>query len=143
MLCGQGWSILSVAEFSYDALSITSLYLLQVDVSVFGYDQPSDVMRNSSFLRNFILGVFLGCFAGFLMQLFVLPRIRLLSNGPTKQPGMEEEGPLKDTTDNNLVLVGVMTAKAFLETRAIPAYDTWVSSIPGKVIYWCFISETK
>jgi hypothetical protein len=101
-------------------------------------------MRNSSFLRHFIFGVSLGCVAGFLMQLFVLPRIRSIGNGSTKLPGMEGEvdWPLKDATNKNLVLVGVMTAKAFLETRVIPAYDTWASSIPGKVIQNCISYTT-
>ena len=40
------------------------------------------------------------------------------------------------TTDRNLVLVGVMTAKRFLKTRAVAAYETWINSIPGKVIFF-------
>ena len=40
------------------------------------------------------------------------------------------------TTDQNLVLVGVMTTKRFLQTRAVAAYETWINSIPGKVIFF-------
>ena len=35
-------------------------------------------------------------------------------------------------TDVNLVLIGITTSKENL-TRAVAAFDTWVSSVPGKV----------
>jgi len=40
------------------------------------------------------------------------------------------------TTDSNLVLVGVMTARVFLHTRVLAAYNTWVKTIPGRVIFF-------
>jgi len=39
----------------------------------------------------------------------------------------------RSTTDENLVLVGVMSTKEFLESRVIPIFDTWAMTIPGKV----------
>ena len=45
------------------------------------------------------------------------------------------------TTDKNLVLVGVMTAKPFLRSRVIPAFDTWAAAMPGKVCYLLFRSK--
>ncbi len=38
-----------------------------------------------------------------------------------------------------LLLVGVMTAKQYLSTRAVAAYETWAKSVPGDVIF--FTSE--
>ena len=37
---------------------------------------------------------------------------------------------------SSLLLVGVMTARHFLNTRAEAAFNTWVSSIPGRVIFF-------
>lgn len=37
------------------------------------------------------------------------------------------------TTDENLVLIGVMSAKQFLESRVIPSFETWAKTVPGKV----------
>ena len=42
---------------------------------------------------------------------------------------------------NKHIFVGVMTTKDFLLTRARAAYDTWVKTIPGKVIF--FSSENS
>ena len=35
-----------------------------------------------------------------------------------------------------LVLVGVMTAAKYLNTRAVAAYETWIKTIPGKVLFF-------
>lgn len=37
---------------------------------------------------------------------------------------------------NSFLYVGVMTAKKYLRSRAVAAYKTWVSSIPGKVEFF-------
>ncbi|XP_076613550.1 chondroitin sulfate synthase 3 isoform X2 [Chaetodon auriga] len=37
---------------------------------------------------------------------------------------------------NRFLYVGVMTAKKYLRSRAVAAYKTWVSSIPGKVEFF-------
>jgi hypothetical protein len=84
-----------------------------------------------------MLGIITGYLVGFLMQLLLFSRVQLLGCDLTAQPSVEDDLKLSDTTDKNLVLVGVMTAKAFLETRVVPAYSTWVQSIPGKVICAC------
>ncbi|CAK5064836.1 unnamed protein product [Meloidogyne enterolobii] len=41
--------------------------------------------------------------------------------------------------NKKLILVGVMTAKQFLETRALQIWQTWARNIPGEVIF--FVSE--
>ena len=38
--------------------------------------------------------------------------------------------------NGNLVLVGVMTAKKYLNSRIVSSYQTWATTIPGKVIYF-------
>ena len=49
-------------------------------------------------------------------------------------------GKHKRTTQNNdeprLLLVGIITAKKNLDTRVKAALDTWVKSIPGKVLFF-------
>jgi len=43
------------------------------------------------------------------------------------------------TTDENLLLIGVMSTKEFLESRVMPVFDTWATNVPGKVSYLgCF-----
>ncbi|XP_018119598.1 chondroitin sulfate synthase 3 [Xenopus laevis] len=44
-------------------------------------------------------------------------------------------GPPKDTP-SNFLYVGVMTAKKYLDTRAVAAYRTWAPYIPGKVEFF-------
>lgn len=41
--------------------------------------------------------------------------------------------------NKKLILVGVMTAKQFLETRALQIWQTWARNMPGEVIF--FVSE--
>uniref|UniRef100_UPI003AAFDBD1 chondroitin sulfate synthase 3 isoform X2 n=1 Tax=Centroberyx gerrardi TaxID=166262 RepID=UPI003AAFDBD1 len=40
------------------------------------------------------------------------------------------------TRPGHFLYVGVMTAKKYLDTRAVAAYTTWASSIPGKVEFF-------
>ena len=42
----------------------------------------------------------------------------------------------KATTDKNLVLIGVMTAKVYLDSRVLAAHNTWAKSVPGKVLFF-------
>lgn len=41
---------------------------------------------------------------------------------------------LLDTDEKDFLLIGVLTAKKYLDTRGKAAYDTWGKHIPGKVI---------
>lgn len=38
--------------------------------------------------------------------------------------------------DKHLVLVGIMTAKKFLNSRIVASYHTWASTIPGRVLFF-------
>ena len=44
--------------------------------------------------------------------------------------------PGQGFASKKLVLIGVMTAKKYLNTRIISSYQTWAKSIPGHVIYF-------
>ncbi|KAL7078846.1 hypothetical protein ACQ4LE_002769 [Meloidogyne hapla] len=44
-----------------------------------------------------------------------------------------------NSNNKQLILVGIMTAKQFLETRALQIWKTWAKNIPGEVIF--FVSE--
>ena len=66
----------------------------------------------------------------------VLPVTPSLLSSPSSYSDIVENGERElsnHVTDSNLVLIGIMTTEAFLETRAVAAYETWVSSVPGKV----------
>ena len=90
--------------------------------------------RTSS--KIFLLGFILGC------TFFVLTRFAVMqcywSLDHTIPAGGEWQHDFiswtpTSTTDENLVLIGVMSAKQFLEPRVIPIFDTWAKTIPGKV----------
>jgi chondroitin sulfate synthase len=38
--------------------------------------------------------------------------------------------------DKNLVLIGVMTANKYLDSRALSIYNTWAQNISGKIIFF-------
>lgn len=40
------------------------------------------------------------------------------------------------TSQNNLVFVGVMTAKEFLTDRAVAVYNTWGKEVPGRMAFF-------
>ncbi|XP_042365842.1 chondroitin sulfate synthase 3-like [Plectropomus leopardus] len=56
---------------------------------------------------------------------------RLFSTGNSSG---DTGGPINRPT--HFLYVGVMTAKKYLRSRAVAAYQTWVSSIPGKVEFF-------
>lgn len=92
--------------------------------------------RCSTSSRIFLFGFILGCTFFVLTRFAVIPCF--LSVDHTIAAGGELEHENTDlmptsTTDENLVLVGVMSAKQFLESRVIPIFDTWAMTVPGKV----------
>ena len=89
---------------------------------------------------NLVFGILAGLLVGLVVQ--VLLRHHTVFVKLCTQLDLlftDDNSHLSGTTDKNLVLVGVMTAKPFLETRVTAAFDTWVSSVPGKVNYTYFI----
>ncbi|XP_066273498.1 chondroitin sulfate synthase 1-like isoform X1 [Branchiostoma lanceolatum] len=59
--------------------------------------------------------------------------------GPASTPKRESAGPERG---KNLVYVGVMTAKKYLDSRAVAAYETWQRHIPGKVEFYSAYDPT-
>lgn len=53
-------------------------------------------------------------------------------------PGVNSTGDTGRAVNrpNHFLYVGVMTAKKYLRSRAVAAYNTWASSIPGKVEFY-------
>ncbi|XP_060526080.1 chondroitin sulfate synthase 1 isoform X2 [Cylas formicarius] len=49
--------------------------------------------------------------------------------------------PPEPPPNQNLIFVGVMTAKKYLDTRARAVYDTWGRHVPGRLVF--FSSETS
>ena len=47
-----------------------------------------------------------------------------------------EANELPHNSPNNLVLVGVMTARNFLQDRAKAVFDTWGQSVPGRIAFF-------
>jgi chondroitin sulfate synthase len=41
-----------------------------------------------------------------------------------------------EANDQNLVLVGVMTARKYIHSRAVGVFETWGQTLPGKVIFF-------
>ena len=90
----------------------------------------------SSSSKIFLFGFILGCSFFLLTRFAIVPCF--LSVDRTVPAGDESRNEdasstPASTTDENLVLIGVMSAKQFLECRVIPSFDTWATSIPGKV----------
>jgi len=93
--------------------------------------------------KTFLLGVVLG-FAFFMLTRFAIVPC-LLSSDHTlhiieesqHENFVHEDSSMTrtSTTDQNLVVIGIMSAKQFLESRVIPSFDTWVTTIPGKVSF--------
>jgi len=86
----------------------------------------------------FLLGFILACMFFMLTRFAIVPCLRSLDRTIPALGGWQHEGAgvvPASTTDENLVLVGVMSTKEFLESRVIPIFDTWATAIPGKVSY--------
>jgi len=83
----------------------------------------------------FLLGFVLGCAFFVLTRFAVIPCFWSLDHSVPSDGWQNEHADLTSasTTDENLVLVGVMSAKQFLESRIIPIFDTWAVTVPGKV----------
>lgn len=86
--------------------------------------------------KIFLFGLVLGC-AFFLLTRYALVPCSWpvdLTIPPDGEVQREDAGVIRSsTTDENLVLIGVMSAKEFLESRVVPSFETWATTVPGKV----------
>lgn len=87
-------------------------------------------------------GIALGlCIGTMLKNYLALEIVKRCSLRPTnlKTPadiiGLREEDTIQNS-QRNLVFVGVMTAKSFLEGRARAVYDTWGKEVPGRMAFF-------
>lgn len=65
-----------------------------------------------------------------------------LSNRETQSRSIVLDEIIKDlkrnasNTNQNLVLIGVMTAQKYLDSRALAIYETWGKAVPGQIIFF-------
>ncbi|XP_044262489.1 chondroitin sulfate synthase 1 isoform X2 [Tribolium madens] len=74
----------------------------------------------------------------FLKLLFGLLLGVLVSQFTYREPvcDLAEDGVQDPVPGHGLVLVGVMTAAKYLDTRARAVYDTWGRRVPGKILFF-------
>ena len=107
--------------------------------------QRSIISRSSSKMR-FLFGFIIGCMFFMVTRFSVVPCLWLLDRTILLGDGWQHDDTSltpTSTTDQNLVLVGVMSAKQFLESRIIPSFDTWATTVPGKVRYLILFCVTN
>ncbi|XP_030378100.1 chondroitin sulfate synthase 1 [Scaptodrosophila lebanonensis] len=87
-------------------------------------------------------GIALGlCIGTVLKNYRTLEIVKRCSLRPTnlKTPheiiGLDDEDTIQNS-QHNLVFVGVMTAKNFIEGRARAVYDTWGKEVPGRIAFF-------
>ncbi|KAH8388023.1 hypothetical protein KR093_011206 [Drosophila rubida] len=87
-------------------------------------------------------GIVLGlCIGTVLKNYSALEIVKRCSMRPTnlKTPneiiGLNDEDTIQNS-QRNLVFVGVMTAKNFIEGRARAVYDTWGKEVPGRIAFF-------
>jgi len=86
-------------------------------------------------VKMFLLGFILGCVFFALTRFAIVPCLRSLDHTILVSVWQHNDARWThtSTTDQNLVLIGIMSAKQFLKSRVIPSFDTWVATVPGKV----------
>lgn len=82
----------------------------------FGAPRPSNILFSSSNDGFF-----------FASLLLFTAALEIIGLHPSETP---------EISQRNLVFVGVMTAKDFLQSRAKAVYDTWGKSIPGRIAFF-------
>lgn len=109
------------------------------------------VMRKRRGLGSAFLGLFVGLFLGLLILSYRLivfnhrqqitiwtsmPGLRLpLKTSVRNIPKLKDDELINSST-NNLVFVGVMTAQKYLDTRAKAVYETWGKELSGKIAFF-------
>lgn len=91
--------------------------------------------------------IFYGIFVGLCLGLFVKNyRALELVKRCSTVPNINDKSPfdiinmqpdeMVETSSKNLLFVGVMTAKNFLQGRAKAVYDTWGKEVPGRIAFF-------
>jgi len=92
--------------------------------------------QRSTSSKTFLSGFLFGCAFFLLTRFAVVPCFWSVDRAiPAGVESRREDASTTPAgiTDENLVLIGVMSAKQFLESRVIPGFDTWATAVPGKV----------
>uniref|UniRef100_A0A7G3ABK5 Hexosyltransferase n=1 Tax=Lutzomyia longipalpis TaxID=7200 RepID=A0A7G3ABK5_LUTLO len=88
-----------------------------------------------------------GALIGFCIGMYLRNyRVIETANNCQLRSGLRFQGPLKfinleanelpSNSQNNLVLIGVMTAKDFLRERTKAVFDTWGQNFPGRIAFF-------
>ncbi|KAI6182876.1 Hexosyltransferase [Aphelenchoides bicaudatus] len=96
---------------------------------------------------GFLCGLFcaLVIYASQNALVYMMPHIRencarLMGGGRAFSPITMNSRPSSEPSNNKqLLLVGIMTAAKYIDTRAIDVWRTWAQKIPGKVLF--FVAE--
>lgn len=59
-----------------------------------------------------------------------------VANSSDTEATVRDPDNVAQSLDKNLVLIGIMTAKQFVNSRAVASYHSWVKTIPGRVIFF-------
>lgn len=82
-------------------------------------------------LLSVLVGVFLGFSLGTWLRLHLQVCKNVKTSTPKPPPKFDNLPPEK-----RLLFVGIMTAKKFLDNRAVTVYQTWGQTIPGKLAFF-------
>ncbi|XP_043065786.1 chondroitin sulfate synthase 1 [Drosophila bipectinata] len=101
-----------------------------------------NTMTRGKTLKIAFFGILLGLSIGTGLKTYqALEIVKRCGIRPTNQKtpeeiiGLSEEDTIQNS-QRNLVFVGVMTAKNFLEGRARAVYDTWGKEVPGRIAFF-------
>ncbi|XP_059616322.1 chondroitin sulfate synthase 1 [Phlebotomus argentipes] len=97
--------------------------------------------------KKLICYALFGALIGFCIGMYLRSyRVIEIANNCQFRSGLRFQGPLKfinleanelpSNSQNNLVLIGVMTAKDFLRERTKAVFDTWGQSFPGRIAFF-------
>ncbi|XP_015599043.1 chondroitin sulfate synthase 1 isoform X2 [Cephus cinctus] len=112
------------------------------------------VMRKRRGLASGFVGLGMGLVLGLILVNYRSSTSPLLgshvnSSRPTPSARSSGPGPVDlresdriNASASSLVFVGVMTAQKYLDTRAKAVYETWVSSLPGRMAFFSSESST-
>lgn len=96
-------------------------------------------------LSNWCRSKFLPCMPTFSRSGCCMETLELMENNPVISENENKESTnrvyIEEADEKGFVFVGIMTAKKYLDSRVVAAYNTWARSINGKVMF--FSSENS
>ena len=112
--------------------------------------------HKSGYNRNFVAGTVFGLLVGFIISTWC--RNKFIPCAPSFSKSgcclqsfqsqlqlKDEKSSMKEVANNifieeidkrGFLFIGIMTAKKYLDSRVVAAYDTWARSINGKVVFF-------